>query len=129
MKDNKDIVAAAKFALGPEGVGTIDEALVEKRAIELARIEGRDDYNAKDLAEARAQLSAAHDAPIAPEVISPEVENVVAWDEPASVDGERRVTRELDDENTIGELLVQEGVEEADHDRRVSASDVLDKEG
>ena len=129
MKDNKQNLAAGKVVLGARGVGTIDETLVEKRAMELARIEGREHYNEKDLSEARAQLTAFDQPPLAPELVTPEVENVIAWDEPTTSDGQRTLTREFDDENSIGELLVREGIEEADHDRRVAASDVLEREG
>ena len=122
MKENEELLEAGKVMLGPNPVGTLDEALVEQRASELAAIEERDEFNAKDLAEARRQLSVPRDAANPPEVSAAEAETASAWDAPPSDPAQRAPTRPLEDEETIGESLVQEGLEEADHERRFSAS-------
>jgi Mg-chelatase subunit ChlI len=128
MNESEEFVESGKVILGSTAVGTVDEATVEQRANELAAIEGRSEFNAKDLAEARRQLSAPRDSAKPPEVTAPETETASAWDTAPTVPGERAPTRPLEDEETIGETLVQEGLEEADHERRFSASLEMNRE-
>jgi hypothetical protein len=118
---------SGKFMVHGEGLGIPDEAAAEDRAREIARAGGRTEFNEKDLDQARQELLGADEPPQAPEV--PEgAENLVAWDDAADETGHRGATRQLDDEASIGITLVQDGLEEAEHDRRVTANDNLEEE-
>ena len=110
-----------------EGVGITDEAAAKDRAREIARADGRTEFNEKDLDQARQELVGVEEPPQAPEVVEG-TENLVAWDDAADETGHRAATRELDDDTSIGITLVQEGLEEAEHERRVSANDDLEEE-
>jgi hypothetical protein len=103
-----------------------DEATLQERAEELAEIEGREDPNEKDFSEARAELLTTGSAPSAPE--AGELENLTAWDTPLTAAGGQVPECGPDDEANIGEKLVEEGLEEADHDRRLSVSEVTREE-
>ncbi|MDB6153283.1 MAG: hypothetical protein JWL90_1736 [Chthoniobacteraceae bacterium] len=115
----------AKIEIGGEGRGLVDATMLEKRAAELAKIEGRHSFTDKDLAEARAELLGSEVIPPPPEAAGTEVENITSWDDLLGDSGGPVQTQTLEDEATLGESLVQEGLEEADHDIRLAASDEL----
>jgi hypothetical protein len=123
MKD----AAPNRISLGADGLGEISEAQVEVRASELARTEGRESVTDTDRERARVEMTNLPGEPVAPEAVQPEIEQLVAWDEPADASGHRAQRVSPDDEATIGEQLVQEGVEEAEHDLRVTAVEDPDK--
>jgi len=108
------------------GLGEASGTEVERRAIELAQMDGRDAFTDADLVRAAAELGGSDAAPLPPEVVAPEIGELTAWDDPVGQDGHRAERHPLDDESTIGERLVRDGIEEADHDRRVSAADDAD---
>src|SRR5215213_6950777 len=106
------------------GIGEISQAMLEQRARELARMDGRIDFNDRDLEQARAELQGVAQPPPPPETEGG-AEELVAWDDPPSASGRQTPTYQIDDEANIGEALVQEGVEEAEHSQRLAASDDL----
>ena len=108
------------------GAAVPDETTLRERAQELAEIEGREEPNEKDFSEARIELLTIGSAPAAPE--AGELENLTAWDTPLTAAGGQAPERAPDDEANIGEKLVEEGLEEADHDRRLSVSEVMREE-
>lgn len=105
------------------GLGEVSAAQIEVRAGELARSDGRREPNEGDFQQARQELEGAVGPPGAPEEVQGQLEEVVAWDQPVHASGTRAPRVGLDDENTAPEQLVQEGVEEADHDRRLASAD------
>ena len=111
-----------------EGIGEISRDQIEDRAAELARMEARDEVNDADRARAAEELQGPKD-PSAPETGSPDVEEIVTWDEPVEARGEQAPRIGLEDEASVAEQLVEEGVDEADHDRRVAASEQANDEG
>lgn len=124
MSKNYEEAFPGKIAVGAGGLGTVSPELVAERALQLAQADGRMEANEADRANAEAELLPHGDfVPIAPEVDDPALENLTAWDEPADVRG--GPVNQLDpmDEANIAEQLVQEGLSEADHDQRVSASE------
>jgi len=115
-----------RVEVGGVGAGEASAAGIEKRARELAHTEGRDRVSEGDRARALEELSGpVHSS--APEAISPEVEELVEWDAPAATRGHRSEAVGLEGDESIGEQLVQEGLEEADHQQRVAAVDDQDR--
>lgn len=109
-----------KILLRGQGIGDIDLSLVEKRAEEIARADGRGVPNEVDLEHALEELSGP-DIPMAPEVV-PGTEELVAWDDSPSDHGVHAPNLEPEDAvNVVEELFIQ-GSEEADHDRRIAAT-------
>jgi hypothetical protein len=98
------------------GVGTVTAGMVRERAREIARINGRspDHFSREDWEEARRELQG----------ISPGQEERVdlepadtPWEGPTGGVGHRAETIEASDEQEVAERLVEEGAEEANHDR------------
>lgn len=124
MSKNYEEALPGKIAVGADGLGTVSPELVAERALELAKADGRLEPNEADRANAAAELL-PHGAlvPAPPEVDDPALENLTAWDEPLQARGGEVDEMEPMDEANIAEQLVEEGVSEADHDQRVSASE------
>ncbi len=101
------------------GIGTISDEQVEQRALELAKMDGRSAAHERDRNQARRELTAPTPAAGSP---SEEIESLKPWDAaPASL-GAHAARQLLDDEVSAGETLIQEGLDEADHDTRVAAT-------
>jgi len=120
-------VPGGRMEVGGIGAGEVSAAGIEQRARELAHTEGRDKVSDSDRARAREELSGPVHLPTAPEAISPELEELVSWDDAASSSGHRVEPVGIGGEASIGEQLVQEGLDEADHQTRVSAVDDQDR--
>ena len=108
------------------GGGVPDEETLRQRAAELARIDGRTEPNAGDFAQAAEELRTTGAIAAAPEAAG--LENLTVWDTPLGAAGYQAREAGLEDDSTLGEKLVEEGIEEADHDRRVSASAEMEAE-
>lgn len=105
-----------------KGLGTITADLVEKRAREIAVINGRraDKYNEADRQAAKEELLGALD-PAPPETDIAAAEIVRPWGDPGASRGKRALKQLPDDEQRVAEKLVEEGLEEAEHDRMLAA--------
>jgi hypothetical protein len=124
MSKNYEEAFPGKIAVGSDGLGTVSPELVAARALELAKADGRREANDADRANAEAELLPHGEfVPAPPEVDEPELENLTAWDEPVEARGGAVDTMAPLDEANLAEQLVQEGLSEADHDQRVSASE------
>jgi hypothetical protein len=110
------------------GMGEASAADIEARAVELARMEGRDEVNDGDRERAADELAGPAGIALAPEVMNAELEQITEWDESPDASGHRvdRVT--FDDDTNFAERLVTEGIEEADHDLRANATDPEEEE-
>ena len=107
-----------KILCGTEGLGTVTHQMIEQRAQETARSDGRNRPNDLDRSSAREELTGA----------TPGSEKVPAreepgrdWEMPLVSRGEKAPTVGPEDEQNVPEELIQEGVEEADHDQRVKS--------
>ena len=91
--------------------------MIEKRAREIARSDGRTQSNDLDRSRAREELTgASSDSERAPtKEAGPRSEM------PLVSTGEKAPTVRPEDDENIPEKLIQEGVEEADHDQRLSS--------
>jgi hypothetical protein len=102
----------AKIVLGSSGLGVPDPDLLRRRAEEVAAIEGRAEPNSNDWEAARSEVHGrgASDEENAGEVWSSEAEmiGIELGHSPGDL--------EMEDEG-LGEELVRDGVEEADHER------------
>ncbi|HWA87644.1 MAG TPA: hypothetical protein VG710_15550 [Opitutus sp.] len=105
------------------GAGTISKADIERRARELAAIDGRSGAKITndDLARARAELAGRN----LPATTSEDVEGTVGISrdpsEPPSDSGHAEPQREGNDPEKSIERLALEGVEEAQHDQMLAA--------
>ena len=98
-----------KILRGTEGLGTVTPQMIEERAREL------DDL---DRSSAREELTGpTSDSERLPTREEPGRD----WQMPLVSTGEKAPTVRPEDDENILEKLVQEGIEEADHDQRLSA--------
>lgn len=100
------------------GIGTVTREMVDARAREIARINGRQNILDSDWIQARQELQG-----IAPEPAEEEgVSGLKTWDAAPASSGERAAKFFAADEQTVAEQLVREGVDEATHDQMVEGS-------
>jgi hypothetical protein len=128
MNDNSH--PAGKISVHGNGFGAPSPDAVEKRAREIALIAERDpdEFTDADWDQARRELLGAQDSS-APEETEANAEVVDEWNVVASSSG-HRAPRVDDDEESVGEQLVEEGIQEAEHDQMVEArKEELEQEG
>jgi hypothetical protein len=105
----------SKILRGTEGLGTVTPQMIEERAGEIARADGRTEANDLDRTRAREHLTGSTSRPEPPSTVGePESD----WYTPQGSSGTKTPTVRPEDEENIPEKLIQEGVEEADHDQR-----------
>lgn len=112
-----------RLKAGSPALGEAANTDIERRAAELAHCDGRASFTDADLSRAAAELAAASAPPPAPEAADPSLAQVTAWDDPVGQAGHRIVRAQPEDEASIDERLVLDGLEEADHDIRTAAED------
>ena len=105
-----------KILLGTEGLGTVTAQMVEERAREIARSDGREEPNDLDRSRARAELTS--DTSSGSEKPPMREEPGRDWEMPLVSSGEKAPTVRPEDEENIPQKLIQEGLDEADHDQR-----------
>jgi hypothetical protein len=114
---------AGKISVHGNGFGAATPEAIEKRAREIAMIEGRDanNFTDTDWDQARLELQGASH-PIPQEETKENAELVTEWQVTTNDTGHRvpRPGLEEDDE-TLGEQLVEGGIEEAAHDQMLEA--------
>ncbi len=104
------------------GIGEADNDMVEQRARELAEIDGLDaqDVNEGHRQQARQELR-GEDDPTTPNDDEGAMANLIERDDVFGESGGATApatnAAEHSDEQTIGEALYTEGINEADHDR------------
>ncbi|MGI9115990.1 MAG: hypothetical protein DLM52_01020 [Chthoniobacterales bacterium] len=103
------------------GIGAVSDKLLQQRAQDLAEEDGRTESTDADRARALEELIGPSANP-APEV-PPGDENLITWNENPDVTGHAVPTFLPDDEADVSAELTEEGVEEADQDRRRAAKD------
>lgn len=116
----------ARMETRGRGDGEISEDAIARRAEELARMDGRPKASEQDRFHAREELANPGPAP-APEA-DESVQPAEKWSMAAASQGHEGPHGELEDEQSAAEQLVAEGIEEADHDQRVAASEEVEEE-
>ena len=107
-----------KILRGTEGIGRVTPQMVEERAREIARSDGRSQPNDRDRTRAREEMTGRiSDSEKLPTREEPGRD----WQMPLVSTGERAPTMRPEDDENIPERLVQEGIEEADHDQRLNS--------
>src|SRR5262249_60563940 len=106
-----------KILRGTEGLGTVTREMIEDRANEIARGDGREEANDLDRTRAREDLTGSIAGSEPRTVGEPDPD----WYTPRGSAGERAQTVRPEDEANIPEKLVREGIEEADHDQRTKS--------
>ena len=113
-----------RIEIGSAGFGEASEATLglEERARQIALSDGRTEVNNLDREQARRQIINPVSDPEGPEDQIAEGERPGAGVAPTS-EGTRTETISPDDESIISEILVREGLEEADFDTRVRSTE------
>ena len=122
----------AALIINSTGIGTVTRKMVRERATELALINGRSakDVSATDWEQAKRELTGEPDFDPKEAVLesAPESER---WDPlPGSTGHIVPVTSidgEDDDGRSMGEKLINEGVQEAEHDQMIQAARANEK--
>jgi hypothetical protein len=102
------------------GVGTVSREMVSQRAKELARINGRERFNENDWEEAKRELIGTENYTETSD--EEKVAALTRWDEEPGTSGHHVPNMEPFDEQMVAEHLVEEGVNEAEHDQMVEGS-------
>ncbi len=121
MKENR--IEEGRFTEHAHGLGTVTKAMVHKRAEELALIKGRSRHQVldSDLEEARRELTSEQGLQREP-TAAEKVPEDDRWGTTAESAGKQAPTVPAADEQTFAEKLVEEGVEEAEHEQMVEAT-------
>lgn len=103
------------------GIGEISDEDIERRALEIAQADGRPEAGDQDRLAARDELQnpGPPPSPEADETAGP----IESWSKAPASRGQPGTRNHPEDEQTAAEQLVNEGLEEADRDRRRSASE------
>lgn len=114
-----------RIGLSGAGFGEASEETIEERAAAIAQADGREEVEDRDRQAAFVELRAPI---VSPNDVVEEAEIAASEDRPdAGVPptsaGSHAERLELDDEETLPEALVVEGIEEADRDSRTAAAD------
>ena len=113
-----ELHSSGKILRRSEGIGTVTSQMIDERARELARSDGRAQPNDLDRTRAREELTGATSGS---ERGPTREEPGRDWAMPLVSTGEKAPTVRPEDDENIAEKLVQEGVEKADHDQRLSS--------
>jgi hypothetical protein len=110
MKSKSELPGRLKATAS--GLGEASQTDIDRRAAELAQIDGRSVFTDEDLARAEAELGARANGA-----------EEATWDEAAEDVGKRTRPVRLENDSNLGEQLTQQGMADADHDQRLAASD------
>jgi hypothetical protein len=101
-----------------EGLGTVTPQMIEGRARELARSDGREQPNDLDRTRARDEMI----GPTSGSEMPPTREEPGRdWQMPLVSSGKKAPTVRPEDNENIPDKLIEQGIEEADHDQRLSS--------
>lgn len=112
-----------KIAAHSGGLGTVTEQMIQKRAEEIALINGRSPKHVQssDLEQARRELL-GEETLVPPESFVEHVPESERWREVGHSAGHRALKTTPHDEQTDAEKLYEEGVGEAEHEQMVEAT-------
>src|SRR5262249_13330459 len=105
-----------KILRGTEGLGTVTQQMIDQRAHEIARSDGRNRANDLDRSSAREELTGARSGP---ETVPTREEPGRDWEMPLVSTGEKAPTVRPEDDQTTAEEWMEECVEEAANDQGV----------
>lgn len=108
-----------------EGMGEASDVMVQKRAREIALQEGRDTVRSDDLTRARRELLGEPDPQITDDSAMDIVAGPIPPDEPVGSSGRIAERFSSLDEVSAAERLIQEGMDEAEHERMTEAEKLI----
>src|SRR4051794_12985293 len=117
----KNSIEEGRFTEQGHGLGTVTREMVSKRARELALINGREQVLDSDFQEAKRELTREEDLPPEPNAAENLTEDQ-RWEPVAESVGKEAPKVPAPDEQTFAEKLVEEGVEDAEHDQMTRAT-------
>jgi hypothetical protein len=116
---NEEQPISRKILRGTEGLGTVTPQMIEERAREIARSDGRGQANDLDRTRAREELTGPTSGS---EKLPTREDPGRDWQMPLVSTGKKAPTVRPEDDENIPEKLTLEGVDEADHDQRLRSS-------
>ena len=122
---------SGKISVHGNGVGVPSPEAVEKRAREIAMIDERDpnEFTDADWNQAREELMGVEHVS-APEETEQNAKVTEEWNVVPSSTGHRAPRPGVEEDETLGEQLVTDGLEEAAHDQMLEARrEELEEEG
>lgn len=108
------------------GLGYPSQIEIETRAAEIALSDGRRKFTDADIDRATAELAGGRPDPTAPEA-DPALDELPATDETTDETEPPPAPVPLAEDPNLPEILIEEGLQEADHDTRVAAEEQEDK--
>jgi hypothetical protein len=119
MKQNR--IEEGRFTEQGHGLGTVTKEMVHKRAREIALINGREHMLDSDFLQAKRELT--HEEHLTPEPGTMEkLPEDMRWEPVGESVGKEGPKIPAADEQTFAEKLVEEGVEDAEHDQMTRAT-------
>ena len=103
------------------GLGYPSQVEIDARAAEIALSDGRTQFTEADTDRAISELSGGRPDPTAPEA-DPTLEEFASEDALEPAEPPLEPPPQAEDPN-LAEILIEEGLQEADHDTRVAAED------
>jgi hypothetical protein len=119
MKENR--IEEGRFTEQGHGLGTVTKEMVLQRARELALINGRTQILESDFAQAKQELTREEPLPPEPDATEKLSEDQ-RWEPIGESVGKEATKIPASDEQTFAERLVEEGVEDAEHDQMARAT-------
>jgi hypothetical protein len=119
MKENR--IEEGRFTEQGHGLGTVTKEMVQQRAREIALINGREQMLDSDFLQAKKELT--REEHLIPEPTAAEkVPEEDRWEPVGESVGKEAPKVPAPDEQTFAEKLVEEGVEDAEHDQMTKAT-------
>lgn len=119
MKENR--IEEGRFTEQGHGLGTVTKEIVQKRAREIALINGRQQVLDTDYLQAKRELT--KEEHLIPEPNAAEkLPEESRWEPVGESVGKEVPKVPAADEQTFAEKLVEEGVEDAEHDQMTKAA-------
>ena len=115
----------AKIVVHSSGMGVPSPEMVRQRALELARIDGRPDYNEQDWQRAKQELHGGHEGSWDDE--EDRMQESISERDMISTDEGHHTENLRGGEDNMVEELVAEGMDEAVHDQMLEASRVTEE--
>lgn len=119
--------ARGKIVSHSEGLGTVTQQMIEDRAREIALIRGGSRPTKEDRLEARRELLHMRGIREEAEDLDEDLESLDP-SETRSEHGHQAPNVETDDEEQVQRDLVEQGIEEADHEHMVEGHFALEEE-
>jgi hypothetical protein len=116
----------AKIVVHANGLGVPSTDLVQQRAVELARIDGRTVHNEQDWQRAKQELHGGH--PSSWDEAEDQMAVSISERDMTATDSGHHVENLVGGEDNMPEELVAEGMDEAVHDRMLAAARMAEDE-